>query len=178
MILGIYQQRSPIFFSREGRLNWSHPLNILEPTTWKVTSVNRCLVFHLFGFKISFYGASFQQNTPIAFRCNFLLFDFLSSFFWFSQSQLVFLHDFPTLVTDRGSLVYSFLRFVSTFIWIIRTILFAHSFEYYFQCINVGLRRSVSTLKYWQCGSLDTQQDWHYPSFRLDIIELWWENQL
>ena len=56
------------FFSRERRFNWSHPLKILKPTTWKVISVNRCLVFHLFGWKISLYDAFFRQNNPIAFR--------------------------------------------------------------------------------------------------------------
>ena len=70
-----------------------------------------------------------------------LFFNF--QFVWFSQSELVFLHDFSTLLSDRGSLVYSFLRFKSTFIWTIRTILVARSFECYFQCINVGLGGSV-----------------------------------
>ena len=107
----------------------------------KITSLNRCLVFHLFGCKISRYGASFHQNTPIAFRWFF--FDFFVNFFWFSQSELMFLHDFSTLLSDRGSLVYSVLRFNSTFIWIIRTILVARSFDCYFPCINVGLRGSV-----------------------------------
>ena len=116
----------------------------------------------------------FSTKHPNSFPLHFSFIRLFVKFFWFSQSQLVFLHDFPTLVTDRGSLVYSFLRFVSTFVWIIRTILFARSFEYYFQCNNVGWRGSVSTLKYWQCGSLDTQQDWYVPYFWLDIIELWW----
>ena len=68
----IFQKRLPNFFSGERRLNWSHQLNFFEPTTRRLTSVNRCLVFQLFGFKISLYGASFQQNTAIVFRCNFL----------------------------------------------------------------------------------------------------------
>ena len=131
------------FFSRERRFNWSHPLKILKPTKWKVTSVNRCLVFHLFGCKICLCGASFHQNTPIAFCCIFLFIDFLSILFD-SVSLNWFLHDFSTLLSDRGSLVYSFLRFNSTFIWIIRSILVARSFDCYFHCINVGLGGSVS----------------------------------
>ena len=83
----------------------------------------------------------FRQITPMAFSCNFLFFNF--QFVWFSQSELVFLHDFSTLLSDRGSLVYSFLRFKSTFIWTIRTILVARSFDCYFHCINVGLRGFV-----------------------------------
>ena len=77
----IYQKRLPNFFSGERRLNWSHQLNVFEPTTRRLTSVNRCLVFQLFGFKISLYGASFRQNTAIVFRCNFLICVFLSIFF-------------------------------------------------------------------------------------------------
>ena len=140
----IYQKRLPNFFSGERRLNWSHQLNIFEPTTRRLTSVNRCLVFQLFGFKISLYGASFQQNTAIVFRCNFLFCVFFVNFFWFIQSELVFQHPFATLRSDRGSLVYSCLRLHSASTWNLRTFLVARSFACYFQCINVGLGGSFA----------------------------------
>ena len=131
------------FFSRERCFNWSHPLKILEPTTWKITSVNRCLVFQLFGLKISLHGASFQQNTAIVSHLIFLFFDFLS-FFLFSQSELVFQHRFAKLLSDRGSLVCSFLRFHLASTWNLRTVLVALSSECYFQLINVGLVGSIA----------------------------------
>ena len=87
------------FFSRELCFNWSHPLKILEPTTWKITSVNRCLVFQSFGFQISLYGASFQQNTAIVIHWNFLFFDILSFFYSVSLnwcSSIVLLHPWVT----------------------------------------------------------------------------------
>ena len=139
---GSYQKRFPIFFSRERRFNWSHPLNILEPTTRKITSGNRCIVFPLFGCKISVYDAFFPTKHPNSFPLSF--FSTFCQFFWFSQSELVFLHVFSTLLSARGSLVYSFLRFNTTFLWIIRTILVARSFDCYFHCINVGLGESVA----------------------------------
>ena len=77
----IYQKRLPNFFSGERRLNWSDQLNVFEPTSRKLTGVNRCLVFQFFGFKISLYGASFQQNTAIVFHCNFLFCVFCQFFF-------------------------------------------------------------------------------------------------
>ena len=137
--MGSYQKRFPIFF--EGTPFQLKPsMDILEPTTRKITGGNRCLVFPLFGCKIRLYDAFFPDKSLQWLSVAIFTFQFVL----FNQSGLVFLHDFSTLLSDRGSLVYIFLRFDTTFLWIVRTILVARSFDCYCHCINVGLGGSVA----------------------------------
>ena len=137
-----YQNRFPIFFERT-------PFQ-LKPSieySWTHNAENNqrkpMLCFSFIWLQNQSFWCFFSSKHPNSVLLHFSIFRLFVNFVWFSQSELVFLHDFSTLLSDRGSLVYSFLRFNSIFVWIIRTILVARSFDCYFHCINVGLRGFV-----------------------------------
>ena len=80
LIPRIYQKRFPFFFATERRFNWSPPLNILEPTLRKITSVNRCR-FSFIWLRIQSLWCFFSSEHPNSFPLQFSFFRLFVIFF-------------------------------------------------------------------------------------------------